>query len=425
MSGAVSEKGEEDDEELLKGEYGDSGAADVSKEEEMELLGVEQDDEKEEEDENAADDAAAGAEAMDASAAQAVGNDEPAKLKRKRLEEEEERLSEKVKKSTISTAEERRLEQEQAAGENSKFDFKASPFASFAASSKSTFANVTSSKPSPFANLEGQKSAFGELAEQHGSIFGKKEDSNAESNGLEGMKETEGDNGENGNATQESCEEEQVFQKKSSSGPQTSGTAEEIEQITGEEDEECIFKIRAKLYKLTEVMEEKTENGSAGANSQIGSTAAFDSLSSSSTSLSKIETFSKEDEVTENDEKLQEKSSLKTVKKEYKELGAGFVHVNLPRKRSESLEDNGTAEEHLPRLVMRREGVLKLLLNAVIWKSMPIERASDKMIRFTCQSVLEDMKVQGPETYLLKLPRADQCEELFKAVRKAMDLSGK
>ena len=78
-----------------------------------------------------------------------------------------------------------------------------------------------------------------------------------------------------------------------------------------------------------------------------------------------------------------------------------------------------------PRLVMRREGVLKLLLNASIWPNLPVERASDKIIRFTCSSTVSSKEAVSeppkPGSYLLRLPRKDQCDELYNAIIKTRD----
>mmetsp|Transcript_381 Transcript_381/g.857 ORF Transcript_381/g.857 Transcript_381/m.857 type:complete len:529 (+) Transcript_381:577-2163(+) len=268
-----------------------------------------------------------------------------------------------------------------------------SPFASAGTGGPSPFASAGTGGPSPFATFAGSTSGFGQLASQKGSssIFGgnsgaasskKKDDdddasSNADDKSDSGM-ENSGSNNTNRAKTESENEpdENAVFGGEGSQAMENS--AEPTDVITGEEEEECMFRTRAKLYRLT--VEDPDKSG--------------------------------------NDKSAEEPP--KPVKRVYKEMGAGTVHINIPRG-SEWLQDSSSAA-HPPRLVMRREGVLKLLLNAVMWKNMPLELASEKVIRFTCKSVIDDHQAQGPETYVFKLPRADMCSDLYKQLMKARDM---
>ena len=170
------------------------------------------------------------------------------------------------------------------------------------------------------------------------------------------------------------------------------GKAAEEETPTGEENEICIHQVRVRLFRLSEVVVtvEKVES---------------DKLQLREADNSKPNTIASQST----------EETPKTKKKlQWTEMGAGFIRVNKPKEK----EQTGMN----PRLVMRREGVLKLLLNAPIWHSMPVEKASDKAIRVTCTSHTEATQEQAkPESFLLRLPRKDQCEELLRAILTVRD----
>ena len=165
------------------------------------------------------------------------------------------------------------------------------------------------------------------------------------------------------------------------------GKPSEEEIPTGEENELCIHQVRVRLFRLSEVVVtvDKVETEKLqlceGDKTKEGSPAAKTS-----------------------------EETMKTQKKlQWTEMGAGFIRVNKPKDKAKG--------EMNPRLVMRREGVLKLLLNAPIWHSMPVEKASDKAIRVICTSHTEATQESlKPESFLLRLPRKDQCEELLRAI---------
>jgi hypothetical protein len=63
-------------------------------------------------------------------------------------------------------------------------------------------------------------------------------------------------------------------------------------------------------------------------------------------------------------------------------------------------------------------GVLKVLLNALVTEQMPVEKASQKMIRLVCDSRVDDAALgltnePGVDTFLMRLSRKDHCDELF------------
>jgi hypothetical protein len=260
--------------------------------------------------------------------------------------------------------------------------FGKSPFASFAAPSVgsgfgapiagSGFGGFAASTfGASFGSADtGAASAFGSslLAGGGGGVFGSKKKA----------EEDEGEGGEEGNGEDEG-QSALVF------GGGGAGAAEEPppEDIpTGEEGEVCTFKIRAKLYKLCPMEPEAPSPSESAAERAAVKPPAPAAAPAAAAD-----------------------------KKEFKELGSGLVRVNVPEE----------GQEHKkPRIIMRREGTLKLLLNANIWDKLPIEKASDKVLRFTCHSVLvaTEAAMGAPDTFLLRLPRADQCDELLGAIEK-------
>jgi len=203
---------------------------------------------------------------------------------------------------------------------------------------------------SPFAAFTGSTSAFGQVTGE--SVFGK-----AQEDAEEKADEEVAANNDEGNDPSNHV----LF-----SGAGNEDDAEPVEVFTGEENEECLFKTRAKLYRL----------------------------------------------------------SMVDAKREYKEQGSGTVRVNVPKELSAPAEGEQAPEVIKPRIVMRREGVYKLLLNATLWDGMPIEKASDVILRFTCVSATDDSSADAsPDTFLLRFSRGEQCTELLNAIKKAGSLN--
>eukprot|EP00924_Labyrinthula_sp_SR-Ha-C_P004611 snap_masked-scaffold_1-processed-gene-5.31-mRNA-1 protein AED:1.00 eAED:1.00 QI:0/-1/0/0/-1/1/1/0/281 len=126
--------------------------------------------------------------------------------------------------------------------------------------------------------------------------------------------------------------------------------------ISGEENEICLFKVRAKLY----VLEQK------------------------------------------------EKQS------KWREVGIGNVHVNKPNQ-------NSTQSKH-PRLVMRREGVLKLILNCNIYPNFPMQNLTEKAISFSAMNSAGSDPTKL-HSFMLKCSREDQKKDLFNIIETARSLN--
>ena len=99
----------------------------------------------------------------------------------------------------------------------------------------------------------------------------------------------------------------------------------------------------------------------------------------------------------------------------WQELGTGQLRVNRPK--AGDAGDASSAPRH-PRLILRREGVFKLLLNALFTSSTKFERATDKSVRFVCESHTEDSSGLG--VFVLKFARSDDCGAFLQAVQKAV-----
>eukprot|EP00515_Schizochytrium_aggregatum_P005016 CAMPEP_0202045726 /NCGR_PEP_ID=MMETSP0963-20130614/892_1 /ASSEMBLY_ACC=CAM_ASM_000494 /TAXON_ID=4773 /ORGANISM="Schizochytrium aggregatum, Strain ATCC28209" /LENGTH=513 /DNA_ID=CAMNT_0048610341 /DNA_START=99 /DNA_END=1641 /DNA_ORIENTATION=- len=251
----------------------------------------------------------------------------------------------------------------------------ASPFASVGTGA-SPFATV-SSGASPFAAFAGSTNAFANVASSMSpSTFG-----NAASGGSNGSGDAEDSNGgtagDGATANTAGAGQSTIFGGDNANDDEDGSNAE---TFTGEESERIVLKTRAKLYRLS-VEEVKAEEGASEAST--------------------------------------------TTKRSWKEMGMGTVHINVPQVNLS--EESAAAEEApalRPRIVMRRESVLKLLLNATIWSKFPVKKASEKDILITCISTNDDGKTDmTPSSYLLKFTRADSAEELFQAICKAATAS--
>jgi hypothetical protein len=105
--------------------------------------------------------------------------------------------------------------------------------------------------------------------------------------------------------------------------------------------------------------------------------------------------------------KLQKKDD----KPSWIEVGHGPLRVNVPI--VQPSEDGVTKK---PRIIMRRQGVLKLLLNAAIQPEMAFETVGDKMMRFTCESFTDDNPKGAIASFLVKCSRTDERDMLIETI---------
>ena len=100
----------------------------------------------------------------------------------------------------------------------------------------------------------------------------------------------------------------------------------------------------------------------------------------------------------------------------WKELGVGPLRLNVP-------QDPESEDAKFPRVVMRREGVLKLLLNAYITPGVVLESVGDRMVQISCTSYTEDPEITGIGTFLIKLAREADRTEMLKLVEQLKRLA--
>ncbi len=205
------------------------------------------------------------------------------------------------------------------------------------------------------------------------------------------------------------------------------GVSGQVDTSTGEEGEDCIHKVRAKLFILTTVEEKPRLEPQLSFQGSVGSAAKEDDeekekvdededdeKGSSKNEQDKEGTKGSDkdngDDVDQDSgvAKKEEStapaasgSNTSTKKKQWREMGAGFVRINVPKDKP--------AEKG--RVVMRREAVHKLLLNQFLTKDLPIKMMNDKSFIMTFPTV---------GTFLFRLPRKDQCDELLDQLRKTM-----
>jgi len=86
----------------------------------------------------------------------------------------------------------------------------------------------------------------------------------------------------------------------------------------------------------------------------------------------------------------------------WKERGVGQVHINQSKASC--------------RIVMRAEGILKLILNALIFPSMSCERVQDKGVRIS--PIGENGK---PTLYLLRVSRKEEAIQLLGAIERCKE----
>ena len=98
----------------------------------------------------------------------------------------------------------------------------------------------------------------------------------------------------------------------------------------------------------------------------------------------------------------------------WKEQGVGNIKINTPfSSNKKNKGDSSAVATTKPRLVMRREGVLKLILNTSLWSKMPMETTGDRMLRFSGK--VDDGSTQS---YLVKFSRKDERNEFVQKLEK-------
>mmetsp|Transcript_491 Transcript_491/g.822 ORF Transcript_491/g.822 Transcript_491/m.822 type:complete len:440 (+) Transcript_491:3-1322(+) len=176
--------------------------------------------------------------------------------------------------------------------------------------------------------------------------------------------------------------------------------------VTGEENEELLLQIRAKLYRLQSLPTKPSSSSS------ITSTAITSSIT-----VAPIVEIEKKEEAS-----VDEKEEVKQPQSEWVEVGIG--PLKLLKKNKEEIENSSEGGKSEGRLVMRREdkkGGLgtKLLLNVRLDKYASVERQGEKMVRLLCINHTDDTDllkkdpVPTLKTYLLKTKTVQEAEELF------------
>jgi hypothetical protein len=104
---------------------------------------------------------------------------------------------------------------------------------------------------------------------------------------------------------------------------------------------------------------------------------------------------------------------VKGDKPSWSELGVGPVRINVP---IQTDNPDSSTPQKLPRIIMRRQGVLKLLLNAMIVPELSFERVGENMIRFACESYTEDNPKGEVASFLLKFGREEERNRMLDAL---------
>ena len=196
--------------------------------------------------------------------------------------------------------------------------------------------------------------------------------------------------------------------------------------MNGEEGEECVFQIRAKLFRLV--------SKCAGASAPEGTTTTdkndkgkdnekkCDSNSQQKEAPTDVDSSNSEDKAESKQEKeeVSEGSAGETKVKapttEWVEVGTGPIRVLRPSKEKNPSDPDSastTSTKSLcPRVVMRRECQpggqgTKLILNELLREHTAVSKVGDKAVRLTVVSMHDEKAV--PVSYLLKTKYATVC----------------
>uniref|UniRef100_A0A6S8DXQ1 RanBD1 domain-containing protein n=1 Tax=Aplanochytrium stocchinoi TaxID=215587 RepID=A0A6S8DXQ1_9STRA len=350
---------------------------------------------------------------------ESAGTVSDVKVKKGKVEEQaktEAAIKEKEKENDDSKAKEENTTKDSKT--TTKALPKSSPWLETASNTNSPWLQTDSTETTSWLQTGAQGATFGSLASASNSSW------------LGHATKTDADTATTAEA--ETDKSDLVFGATNTNGTNSSNA---VDIFTGEENEECVHQVRARIFHLCRVPvpaeTEKVDSDQLNLQSQIANKEYASFSSEKEKESDKKEKEKEKEKVTTSagadaNKKVDEKApGTPKTKMEWKEMGAGIIHINKPKK-SEKGENGDSKETQRPRMVMRREGVFKLLLNASIWPNLPVERASDKVIRFTCTSLISDTDAEKdkmkPESYLLRLPRKDQCDELYDAILKVRQM---
>eukprot|EP00961_Rhodomonas_salina_P143129 1926186-Rhodomonas_salina.2 len=212
-------------------------------------------------------------------------------------------------------------------------------FAGFGASTGSGFSfGSTGSTPFTFGSGgTGSGFSFGGAGAKMASF------ASVGTQGWSTQKKEDGEDGEGGEADEDA--EKEVTVKKGDGVVQL----EEVETCTGEEDEDCVFQARAKLFTFGEKAKEVEEGAEK-----------------------------KEDE--EGKEKAANKDTEAggAAPHCWNVTGIGNIKVNIPK---------GGDPDRRPRIVMRRQKTFQVCLNTYLFESMVCDKAGPKDVRFTVSAL--------------------------------------
>jgi len=235
---------------------------------------------------------------------------------------------------------------------------------------------------------------------------------------------------------------------------------ENVPVITGEEDEECTFTSRAKLYRLvrksasvndsdskpastTATPREETVSSSAetGGNSSTSGGSNNNSSSSNSNTdadwtevgvgpikiLKSIAAANSSTASTSStDSKSAPDSSIATVVSS-KEEGGDSKEAVTTTTTTPANTSTTTVESMKFRLVMRRESSrggpgTKVLLNASIKSYVTVAKVGDKMFRMTCICTKDENSSElAPATFLFKTKSTAEADDLYEEIKSIVD----
>jgi len=171
-------------------------------------------------------------------------------------------------------------------------------------------------------------------------------------------------------------------------------TAGQETSSTGEEDEVCVHRVRAKLFRLESREESLQRAASAAAEATRVEPAAADASDAS--------------EVDDGDEDAPAADDTPR----WLERGVGQCRLLLPKARAAAGHTGSAPELSRPRLVMRVEHVGRLILNEVLLASTaPAARATETSLRLvTVNAALQ------PQSYLLRVKMPSEAKDLLDAI---------
>ncbi|KAF0496001.1 hypothetical protein F8M41_021086 [Gigaspora margarita] len=98
---------------------------------------------------------------------------------------------------------------------------------------------------------------------------------------------------------------------------------------------------------------------------------------------------------------------------QWKERGVGMLKLNYPK--------NYEKSPRPPRLVMRADGVLRVILNIALFNGMSVEKLQEKFVRI----VAFEGTSTTPVHFAIKLSNANAADDLFDAILEAIPISSK